>query len=504
MKSLRFSALCYLCLLLFNSPAFCQSQQQWVKRYSLVGSATNQATVVALSPDGNIVVGGSSAGTSGDLDYVAIAYSPSGQQVWLTRYDSPTNGSDQLRGMAVDGGSNALLTGTSMTVKLGPAGAVIWAAPYSGRAIAMDTNGNAYVTGFSELDYATAKLDPNGTNLWVRTYDYDTLTNRPDISNVIAVGVDGTVAVSGVETKYGGRNLLLKLVHTIAYDSEGNQAWSDDGQSGNDVSQVANVTSVVTDGHGGIAFMANFPGFQNFVTEVRAPGGALQWVWVLDQDAGVASDGTGTSMAQHSDGGLYLAGTKGNNYTGDKDYAIVRLGTNGHKIWLSTYHGPVPGENRINAMALDSSGSAYVTGYSPGVGSGRDIATIKYDSNGNQLWVHRYNGPANGDDIGTGIVLDGKGGVYVTGYSATTNGGTEFVTIKYLDRPSISQPQARGDGNFQFQLNSWAGTTNTVETSSNLANWSALTSIVVTNVPMPVVDLGASNFATRFYRVRVP
>jgi len=78
------------------------------------------------------------------------------------------------------------------------------------------------------------------------------------------------------------------------------------------------------------------------------------------------------------------------------------------------------------------------------------------------------------------------------------------VTIKYLDRPSLGAPQKRGDGNFQFQLNSWVGQTNTVESSSNLTTWSALTSVVVTNVKMPFVDLGASNFVSRFYRVRSP
>src|SRR3989442_1594708 len=92
---------------------FSQIQQAWVKRYSLVSSATNQATAMALSPEGNIIVAGSSAGSNGDLDYTLIKYAPNGQQVWLARYDSATNGADQLRGLAVDTNGNSLLTGTS-------------------------------------------------------------------------------------------------------------------------------------------------------------------------------------------------------------------------------------------------------------------------------------------------------------------------------------------------------------------------------------------------------
>src|SRR5438105_2925047 len=82
-----------------------------------------------------------------------------GQQIWLTRYDSPTNGSDQMRGMAMGTNGSIFVTGTSKTLKLAPGGTPLWTAPYGGRGVAADPNGNSYVTGFSELDYATVKLD---------------------------------------------------------------------------------------------------------------------------------------------------------------------------------------------------------------------------------------------------------------------------------------------------------------------------------------------------------
>ena len=46
-----------------------------------------------------------------------------------------------------------------------------------------------------------------------------------------------------------------------------------------------------------------------------------------------------------------------------------------------------------------------------------DYATIKYDTNGNLLWVIRYNGPGNGIDRSSDLVVDSAGNVYVTGYS---------------------------------------------------------------------------------------
>jgi hypothetical protein len=401
--------------------------------------------------------------------------------------------------MVVDGSGNTLLTGTSKTVKLGAAGSVLWDAPYGGRAVAVDTNGNEYVTGFSDLDYATVKLDASGSNLWVRTFTYITTTNLPDVSEAIAVGPSGIVAVSGTETY---NTFPYVQFRTLIYDASGNLLWSDDTAFGGGqlLCRSEEIVSVVADKGGRVCYLGNLCLGICFNTRCYDPSGAVQWDWVQDTDSGNDYGGRALGMALDNSGAIVSTGSR---VLGGL-LCTYKLGTNGHKIWLATYAGPGGGQSQGTAVALDSAGNAYVTGYSPGLGSGDDIVTIKYDTDGSQLWVQRYNGPANGDDIGTGIVLDGKGGVYVTGYSATTNGGTEFVTIKYLDQPSVGQPQKRSDGNFQFQLNSWVGTTNTVESSSNLTTWSALTSVVVTNVPMPFVDLGASNFPTRFYRVRVP
>ncbi len=89
-----------------------------MQRYSLVSDRTNQTVAIALAPDGGVIVGGYSATTNADLDYMVLKYAPGGQQLWLARYDSPTNGNDQLRGMVLDTNGAAIVTGTSKTIKL--------------------------------------------------------------------------------------------------------------------------------------------------------------------------------------------------------------------------------------------------------------------------------------------------------------------------------------------------------------------------------------------------
>src|SRR5262249_28407830 len=97
------------------------------------------------------------------------------------------------------------------------------AAPYPGRALAVDTNGNVYVTGFSEVDFATVKLNPMGSNVWLRTYDR---AGCIDVSQRIALDSTGNAYVGGTEkficndplNNYGNFALLR-------YDTNGAQQW---------------------------------------------------------------------------------------------------------------------------------------------------------------------------------------------------------------------------------------------------------------------------------------
>jgi hypothetical protein len=79
-------------------------------------------------------------------------------------------------------------------------------------------------------------------------------------------------------------------------------------------------------------------------------------------------------------------------------------------------------------VALDDSANVYVTGFSTGVGSAYDYATIKYNSVGQEQWVARYDGPGNTYDAAYAIAVDSSENVYVTGYGGVTH---DYTSIKY-------------------------------------------------------------------------
>lgn len=66
--------------------------------------------------------------------------------------------------------------------------------------------------------------------------------------------------------------------------------------------------------------------------------------------------------------------------------------------WVRRYNGPRNGNDFAYAMAVDDNGNVYVTGRSEAWGTSYDYCTIKYDKNGNELWIRRYNGPGNSWD----------------------------------------------------------------------------------------------------------
>ena len=69
-----------------------------------------------------------------------------------------------------------------------------------------------------------------------------------------------------------------------------------------------------------------------------------------------------------------------------------------------------------------------------------------------------------------------------------------------IERPWLDQPQLLSDRTLQLHIYDALGNTNTIQTSDDLASWTSLTNIVITNVPTDFIDLSATNSPARFYR----
>jgi len=128
---------------------------------------------------------------------------------------------------------------------------------------------------------------------------------------------------------------------------------------------------------------------------------------------GPGSGDEARALAVYSAGNVYVTGTSDGGT--DYDYATIKYDSSGNQLWAARYNGPGNLGDAASALAVDAAGNVYVTGGSNGAGTGDDYATVKYDSNGNQLWAARYNGPGNSIDEARALAVDAAGNVTVNG-----------------------------------------------------------------------------------------
>ena len=152
--------------------------------------------------------------------------------------------------------------------------------------------------------------------------------------------------------------------------------------------------------------------------------------WSALQDGNAHFFDNATAVVTDAAGSVYVTGQA------DQDYLTIKYNAAGVAQWSARYDGPAHGVDSPAGIAVDAEGGVYVTGGSYGGsvvtgGTDYDIATVKYDAGGTQVWADRYNGTGNRDDAGRAIAVDPNGNVVVTGYGWEFGTAWDYVTLKY-------------------------------------------------------------------------
>jgi hypothetical protein len=486
-KGLRWTLL--LCVSLFSlitCSVEAQIQQAWVARYDNgvpygvdQSFRVNQAFISALDYGGNIHISGISLNSNLDYDYVTIKYAPNGAAVWITRCDSTNYPDAKPSAMILDASNNVILTGSGATIKLDSNGNQLWTAPYAGTALAVDNQGNIYVVGFS-TNFGTVKLSPQGSNLWSQTY---VESYGPTVSQSVVVDGGGNSYVSGLDTytkieESGVGEVPLVMLTTIKYGPNGNQLWKASKQPFYEAGSVQ-VAGVGLDATSNLYLVSNWKNLEGYYTLKYNSFGILVWATYPGgaQAAGLAFDPKSNVLL-----------------TGESE--TFKLNSDGSTAWGTAYPNPPSASSAGTSIAVDSAGNSYVTGFSPGTNSFNDIVTIKYDPNGNQVWLQRYNAYNVGDAEGNAIAVDKNGNVYVTGYETLPGGGTGIVTIKYS--PVVLQ--RRSDGAFILQAQGSPGESFAIEASEDLQSWLGIGNATAdSNGLAQFTDTNAPAYPARFY-----
>jgi len=159
--------------------------------------------------------------------------------------------------------------------------------------------------------------------------------------------------------------------------------------------------------------------------------------WVARHNGPDNGDDTPYAMVIDSLDNVYVTGVSRKG-EGPGDYVTIKYEPNGNEIWVATYNGPDNGTDGATAIAIDSSNYVYVTGGSDGSGTMLDYTTIKYGPDSNEpIWIARYDGPDNRQDYAQAIAIDNNDNIYVTGHSKDSGTGYDYVTIKYAPDSNV-------------------------------------------------------------------
>jgi len=416
----------------------------------LGGAGTDEGYGIAVDSAGNAYVVGETSSTNfpttsplqpsngggGYYDVFVAKLNAAGSALVYSTYLGGS-GSDVGCGIAVDSAGNAYVTGgTSSTnfatasplqasfggvydafvAKLNAAGSALVYSTYLGGSfddygygIAVDSAGNAYVTGHTySTNFPTASplqaANRGGYNAFVAKL------NAAGSALLYSTYVGG----SGSDVGYG-----------IAVDSGGNAYVTGRTNSTN----FPTVSPVQ---------VANGGSYDAFVAKLNATGSALVYSTYL----GGGGPDYGTAIAVDSAGNAYATGqTTSTNFPTASPFQavsdfgieafVLKLNAAGSALFYSTYLGG-SGEDWGYGIAVDSSGSAYVTGHTSsinfptagpsqtGFGGSTDVFVTKLNATGSVLVYSTYMGGRSAD-TGYGIAVDASGNAYVTGRTLSTD-----------------------------------------------------------------------------------
>jgi hypothetical protein len=366
------------------------------------------------------------------------------------------SGTDRASGMAVDGSGNAYVTGDTISINF-PTKAPPAVTPYQSTLSKSSTTDcfvtkiNTTVSGPASLVYSTylgGSSNDQCSGIAIDSAGNAYVTGQTDSTNFPGGALS--------KAKGGGDIIVVKLNPTgsaLAYAAflGGSSADAGFGIAVDALGQ-AHVT--------GKTASKDFPvlgGFQStpgvaggdpagdaFMTKLNAAGTAILYSTYLGGSG--AEEGRGIAVS--SAGQAYVTGTTSStsgfpltggdsSLGGSSDAFMMRINTTatgGASLLYSTFlGGSCPEEGR--AIAVDASGSAYVTGRTfstdfpgaaasgfqlalgePGMtcGASGDAFVAKLTSAGSALSYSTYLG-GRAADLGLGIAVDGSGNAYVTG-----------------------------------------------------------------------------------------
>ena len=367
--------------------AYAADGSQLWQRVITAGEGFGKAVGIDSSR-GIVYVAGDHFTDASGTNYLVTAYSLAGVQLWQRRYDS--GGGAAIYGLRVDEPrGRVLVTGqggsSAQTIAYSSTGQQLWVAQYSepnrqvfASDVAIDPrDGSVYLAaaagGSGTYGFRVVAYTADGVRRWVDGLD-PTSASTSSATVLEVEPATGTVYVVGFVSRPHTRHDVV----TAAYTPSGTRTWmvNYDGFGSADAP-----TAMVLDPRSGRIFISansSGPSGEDYLTLAYGPAGAL--LWADRQPATENGDNYPTDIAVDSSRGrVFVTGQTRLDQRG-LDYATVSYTVGGTYLGRSLYDGPPGGgSDTATALAVDlTRHTVWVAGRSQGDGGDEDWATIAY------------------------------------------------------------------------------------------------------------------------------
>ena len=279
----------------------------------------------------------------------------------------------------------------------------------------------AFIILFFILIYDSAVSQLNEE--WVRSFNGPVNGNDESLTHV--TDNSGNVYSSG---KILGSGSGFDI-YTVKYNPSGNILWEriyNGPGNGNDIAY-----SIALDNTGNVFVAGESMGSgtdKDFLLIKYNDLGAEQWNRRYNGNSSSAE--TPEKAVTDEAGNVIITGTS--HEPGVLfDVVTIKYNSDGDQLWKKHFNGASSGNDFADDMAVDKSGNIFVCGSTFEAAAINDYIIIKYSAGGDELWHKTYNGTSNGNDNMTSITADVSGNAVITGTSVGAGSGLDIVTIKY-------------------------------------------------------------------------
>ena len=423
----------------------------WAKRY---GTAARRASAVAVAaaPGGAVCLVGQRV-NAGGVHMVVLRYRADGRRSWARLYGATRPGEEFAAAIATDRRGNVIVAGSVeagpgdwdiVVIKYQAGGKRLWLRRYAGAggadvhaaALAVDRNGNAYVTGTSrkpggDSKVVAIKYTPTGQRRWVALRGPGVLGGGfvlPgvdfEVSDMTLDGYGHVYICGSARWMADERAVVLKFSRT-----SGRTLWARIDLPG--VGEKSRATAIAVH-KSRVAVAATLDAGADWHMMALGFSRAGSPKYRTFYDEGPSANVVSSDVVVDGDGDVFVAGVT-ERASGETVPCVMRLVSNG--AWQATAYEPLDGRAGTVHLALGRTGAVYLAWSDQWMDGATEQNNIIVRRFTNSLlgrpWMRAWRGPGHDDDRPCGIVLGTTGGLYVAG---TCQGASDQTVVLKLKR----------------------------------------------------------------------